>query len=48
MMNLEGNEVDVPSSTSKGLGYRYFGATKFLPILKESFDKPPRGEEEEV
>jgi hypothetical protein len=48
MMDLEGNEVDVPGATGKAPGYRYFGAMKFLPILKELFDKPPRGEEEEV
>ena len=48
MMNLEGNKVDVSSATDKGLGYRYFGAMKFLPILKEPFDKTPRGEEEEM
>jgi pre-mRNA-splicing factor ISY1 len=42
MMDLEGNEVDVPSATDKGPGYRYFRDTKFLPILKEIFDKPPR------
>jgi pre-mRNA-splicing factor ISY1 len=48
MMDLEGNEVDVPGATGKGPSYRYFGATKFLPILKEIFDKPPRGEKEEV
>jgi hypothetical protein len=41
MIDLEGNEVDVPGATDKDPGYRYFGATKFLPILKELFDNPP-------
>jgi pre-mRNA-splicing factor ISY1 len=41
MMDLEGNEVDVPGAIGKGLGYRYFRATKFLPIPKEIFDNPP-------
>lgn len=41
MMDLEGNEVDVPGATGKGPGYRYFGAAKFLPGVKELFDKPP-------
>ena len=44
MMKLKVNEVDVSSAIDKGLDYRYFEATKFLPILKELFDKPPRGE----
>jgi len=48
MMDLDGNEVDVPGATSKGLGYKYFESTKFLPILKELFNKPPQGKEEEV
>jgi pre-mRNA-splicing factor ISY1 len=48
MTDLEGNEVDVLSATGKGPNYRYFGATKLLPILKEIFNNPPRGEEEEV
>jgi len=48
MTDLEGNEVDVLGAIGKGLGYRYFGTIKFLPILKELFDKVPRGEEEEV
>jgi hypothetical protein len=41
MMDLEGKEIDVPSATGKGLVYRYFRATKFLPIPKELFNKPP-------
>jgi hypothetical protein len=48
MMNLEGNEVDVPGATDKVPDYKYFEAMEFLPILKEIFDKPPRGKEEEV
>jgi pre-mRNA-splicing factor ISY1 len=43
MSNLEGNKVDVLGATSKGLGYKYFMATKLLAILKELSDKPPRG-----
>ncbi|OAE20894.1 hypothetical protein AXG93_3256s1410 [Marchantia polymorpha subsp. ruderalis] len=35
----EGKEVDAASG--KGLGYRYFGAAKQLPGVKELFDKPP-------
>jgi pre-mRNA-splicing factor ISY1 len=34
MMNLEGNEVDVLSSTSMGPGYRYFKPTKLHPSSK--------------
>jgi pre-mRNA-splicing factor ISY1 len=34
MMDLEGNEVDVPSATGKGPGYRYFGATNSSPSPK--------------
>jgi hypothetical protein len=41
MMDLEVNKVDVPSAKCKGPSYRYFGATKFLPIPKEIFDNPP-------
>jgi hypothetical protein len=41
MMDLEGNEVDVPSATSKGPDYKYLGNMKFLPIPKEIFDNPP-------
>lgn len=37
--DAEGNEVEVASG--KGLGYRYFGATKQLPGVKELFEKPP-------
>jgi hypothetical protein len=48
MIDLEKNEVDVLSATCKGPNYRYFGDKKLLPILKELFYKPPRGEEEEV
>jgi hypothetical protein len=32
----------VPTGTTrKGLGYKYFRATKFLPDFKYLFDKPP-------
>jgi hypothetical protein len=48
MRDLEGNVVDVLDAIGKGPSYRYLWATKFFPILKELFDKPPRGEEEEV
>jgi pre-mRNA-splicing factor ISY1 len=48
MIYLEGNEVNEPNATNKGPNYRYFGATKLLPILKEISNNPPRGEEEEV
>jgi hypothetical protein len=41
MKDLKGNEVYVPSATGKGLGYRYFNATQFLPILKYFFNKSP-------
>jgi hypothetical protein len=41
MMDLEGNEVNVPGTTSKGPSYIYLGATEFLPFPKELFDKPP-------
>jgi len=47
-MDLEGSEVVVPGATIKGPIYIYLGATKFLPILKEIFNKPPRDEKEEV
>jgi pre-mRNA-splicing factor ISY1 len=47
-IDLEGNEVDVPGATRKGTGYRYFRPMKFLPILKELFDKPPQSKKEEV
>jgi hypothetical protein len=48
MMKLEGNEVDVSSASNKGPGYRYFEAMKFLSILKDLFDNPPRNEKKEV
>jgi pre-mRNA-splicing factor ISY1 len=48
MTDLEGNEVDVPGATAKGPSYKYFGAMKFLHIIKYFFDKSPRGEKEEV
>eukprot|EP01018_Ginkgo_biloba_P006642 Gb_22077 [translate_table: standard] len=39
--DLEGREVEIPSASGKGPGYRYFGAAKHLPGVKELFDKPP-------
>lgn len=41
MTDLEGNEVDVPNPSGRGPGYRYFGAAKHLPGVKELFEKPP-------
>ncbi|XP_059315965.1 uncharacterized protein LOC132066768 [Lycium ferocissimum] len=40
MTDLEGNIVDVPNPGGRGPGYRYFGAAKKLPGVKELFDKP--------
>jgi hypothetical protein len=45
IMDLEGNEVDVLGATGKVPGYKYFGATKFLPMPKYLLNKTPRGEE---
>ncbi|KAM7260227.1 hypothetical protein ACFE04_015968 [Oxalis oulophora] len=41
MTDLDGNIVDVPNPSGRGPGYRYFGAAKKLPGVKELFDKPP-------
>lgn len=41
MTDLEGNIVDVPNPGGRGPGYRYFGAAKKLPGVKELFEKPP-------
>lgn len=42
MTDLEGNIVDVPNSGGgRGPGYRYFGAAKKLPGVRELFEKPP-------
>ncbi|KOM45276.1 hypothetical protein LR48_Vigan06g058200 [Vigna angularis] len=41
MMDLDGNIVDVPNPGGRGPGYRYFGAVKKLPSVKELFEKPP-------
>ncbi|XP_059666121.1 uncharacterized protein LOC132311959 [Cornus florida] len=41
MTDLEGNIVDVPNPSGRGPGYRYFGAAKKLPGVRELFDKPP-------
>ncbi|KOM45274.1 hypothetical protein LR48_Vigan06g058000 [Vigna angularis] len=38
---LDGNIVDVPNPGGRGPGYRYFGAAKKLPGVKELFEKPP-------
>jgi pre-mRNA-splicing factor ISY1 len=39
MTDLEGNEVFVPSATSKGSIYKYFEDAKFLPGMQEIFNK---------
>ncbi|XVE83294.1 hypothetical protein DITRI_Ditri16bG0077200 [Diplodiscus trichospermus] len=41
MTDLEGNTVDVPNPSGRGPGYRYFGAAKKLPGVRELFEKPP-------
>lgn len=41
MTDLDGNIVDVPNPGGRGPGYRYFGAAKKLPGVKELFEKPP-------
>lgn len=41
MTDLEGNIVDVPNPSGRGPGYRYFGAAKKLPGVRELFQKPP-------
>ncbi|EEF41756.1 pre-mRNA-splicing factor ISY1 homolog [Ricinus communis] len=41
MTDLEGNIIDVPNPSGRGPGYRYFGAAKKLPGVKELFEKPP-------
>lgn len=41
MTDLEGNIVDVPNPSGRGPGYRYFGAAKKLPGVRELFEKPP-------
>ncbi|GAA0155177.1 hypothetical protein Leryth_002009 [Lithospermum erythrorhizon] len=41
MTDLEGNIVDVPNPGGRGGGYRYFGAAKKLPGVRELFQKPP-------
>ncbi|CAN0911294.1 Pre-mRNA-splicing factor ISY1 homolog [Linum grandiflorum] len=35
------NIVDVPNPSGRGPGYRYFGAAKKLPGVRELFEKPP-------
>lgn len=41
---MDGNIVNVPNSRGRGQGYRYFGAAKKLPGVRELFDKPPEAE----
>ncbi|CAH2053359.1 unnamed protein product [Thlaspi arvense] len=41
MTDLEGNIIDVPNTSGRGPGYRYFGAAKKLPGIRELFEKPP-------
>lgn len=41
MTDLDGNIVDVPNPGGRGAGYRYFGAAKKLPGVRELFEKPP-------
>ncbi|MED6124210.1 hypothetical protein PIB30_056919 [Stylosanthes scabra] len=41
MTDLEGNIVDIPNPGGRGPGYRYFGAAKKLPGVRELFEKPP-------
>ncbi|CAI9099560.1 OLC1v1036404C1 [Oldenlandia corymbosa var. corymbosa] len=41
MTDLDGNIVDIPNPGGRGPGYRYFGAAKKLPGVKELFEKPP-------
>lgn len=41
--DAEGNEVQTGSSTGRNEGYKYFGAAKLLPGVRELFEKePPR------
>jgi hypothetical protein len=42
MMDLEGNEVDVPGAIDNRFSYRYLGDMKFLPSVNDLFDNPPR------
>uniref|UniRef100_A0A804MWF5 Uncharacterized protein n=1 Tax=Zea mays TaxID=4577 RepID=A0A804MWF5_MAIZE len=41
MTDLDGNIVVVPNPSGRGPGYRYFGAARKLPGVRELFDKPP-------
>eukprot|EP00252_Welwitschia_mirabilis_P021959 TRINITY_DN5791_c0_g1_i2.p1 TRINITY_DN5791_c0_g1~~TRINITY_DN5791_c0_g1_i2.p1 ORF type:complete len:169 (+),score=39.95 TRINITY_DN5791_c0_g1_i2:232-738(+) len=41
MTDLEGHEVVVPDLKIKGARYLFFGAAKFLPGVRELFEKPP-------
>ncbi|KAK1362884.1 pre-mRNA-splicing factor ISY1-like [Heracleum sosnowskyi] len=42
--DLEGNIINVPNASGRGPGYRYFGAAKKLPGVRELFEKPPERE----
>ncbi|XP_044354745.1 pre-mRNA-splicing factor ISY1 homolog [Triticum aestivum] len=41
MTDLDGNIVAIPNPSGRGPGYRYFGAAKKLPGVRELFDKLP-------
>lgn len=41
MTDLDGNIIDIPNPSGRGPGYRYFGAAKKLPGVRELFEKPP-------
>ncbi|VVA12657.1 PREDICTED: pre-mRNA-splicing factor ISY1 [Prunus dulcis] len=41
MTDLDGNIINVPNPSGRGPGYRYFGAAKKLPGVRELFEKPP-------
>ncbi|KAF9612045.1 hypothetical protein IFM89_037964, partial [Coptis chinensis] len=41
MTDLDENIVDVPNPSGRDPGYRYFGAAKKLPGVRELFEKPP-------
>jgi hypothetical protein len=47
MTNWEGSTIDNLCAKNKGPRYRYFRDKKFLPNLKDIFDNPPQGKEEE-
>ncbi|ONI04453.1 LOW QUALITY PROTEIN: hypothetical protein PRUPE_6G322400 [Prunus persica] len=41
MTDLDGNIINVPNTSGRGPGYRYFGAAKKLRGVRELFEKPP-------